>query len=182
MTKPKTMKSIFTLFIFLFLITAANAQTVLRLEKIQIPECGCSVYVPKNSPAFEMSYSEDSSKVFTSESTTDDNYIFGTIVVKFKTPLGNDKATNEEMLIAYMDFLKSSFGITSSAGYGKGHTLEKYPDAIGAIDYWEDADKNQYKVKGWIDGNVLIFKFVMGTEEYHTYNVQEMFLDGVRFE
>lgn len=176
------MKNLFLL-IFAFATSVTYSQnSVLRLEKMSIPECDCSVYMPKGSVPFEKSYSEDSSLVFTNEYVTEDNFVFGAITVKFKQNLGDDKAVYEEMLIAYLDYLKAQFEVTAAAGYGKGHTLENNPDAIGIIDFWQIGETGEIAVKGWIDGGNLAILYIFGISEYPVYNIQQMFLDGFRFE
>ncbi len=174
------------LFFFFFILILSNVKSqstsIPRLEKMSIPECGCSVYMPKGTTPFNKSFSSDSSLVFTAEYITEDNFSFSAITVKFKESLGNDKTTNEDMLELYMDYIKSQLSITSSAGYGKGHTMEKYPDAIGIIDYWENSAGFQFAVKGWIDGENLAIFYIAGTKEYPHFNLQQMYLDGFRFE
>jgi hypothetical protein len=85
------------------------------------------------------------------------------------------------MITSYLDFLQGQFGITGAAGYGKGHTMETAPNAIGVIDYWEDAEGLQYAVKSWCDGDFLSVMILYGAGEYPIFNAQEMFLNGFRF-
>lgn len=172
------------LLIFILILSNVKSQTtsIPRLEKISILECNCSVYMPKGTSMFNKAYSEDSSMVFTAEYITEDNFSFSAIAVKFKVSLGKDKSTNEEMLVMYMDYIKSQLKITESAGYGKGHSMEKYPDAIGVLDYWWDESGHQFVVKGWIDGEKLAILYIAGTTEYPVFNLQQMYLDGFRFD
>src|SRR5688572_25328214 len=173
------------LFLILVLVLSdvkSQTSSIPRLEKISIPDCGCSVYMPKGTAPFSKEYSKDSSLVFTADYVTEDDFSFSAIAVKFKESLGKDKATNEEMLIMYMDFIKSQLTITGSAGYGKGHTMEKYPDAVGIIDYWEDAAGYQFAVKGWIDGEKLAILYIAGKSEYPYFNLQQMFFGGFGFD
>lgn len=175
-------KLIFLVFVLILSNVKSQTSSIPRLEKVSIPECGCSVYMPKGTSMFNKAFSEDSSLVFTAEYITEDNFSFSAITVKFKESLGKDKTTNEEMLMMYMDYIKSQLKITASAGYGKGHTMEKYPDALGIIDYWEDSSGYQFAVKGWIDGEKLAILYIAGTTEYPVFNLQQMYLDGFRFE
>ncbi len=182
------MNAFYPVVIFLSLAAYAQAQQpgVLQFEKVSIPECGCSVYLPKGTLPFEISLSQDSSQVFIAEyetaDTLGDNYVFSVIAVRFKDETGADRATNEDLLIAYMEFIKEQLEIVSSAGYGRGHTLEGFPDATGIIDFWSDAEGYEYKVKGWIDGKKLGLLLLGGSSEYPYYNAQEVFLNGFRFE
>ena len=88
---------------------------------------------------------------------------------------------NEDLTMPYPDFLQEQFAVIASAGYGKGHTLESTPAAIGVIDYWENVDGLQYAVKAWCDGDYLAVLLLCGPQEYPVFSVQEMFLNGFRF-
>ncbi len=176
-------KRLISLFCLLFLSTLIFAQEsqkhpVPRMKKVQIAETGCAVYIPSET-TFNLSKSEDGSEVYTGE-VEFDGFNFAVICVKFAEPI-IEKDGRVDVLTSYMDFLQGQFGIENSAGYGKGHTLESNPDAVGVIDYWQDADAVDYAVKGWIDGKYLAVLLLYGEGEYHYFNVQEMFLNGFRF-
>lgn len=162
------------------LVTLAWSQAVPRFAKYDVAETGCKVYLPADPGDFEMTMSEDKSEVYTAEVTHND-YNFAVIVVKLSEPLEDDNAVKEDLLTSYLDFLQEQFSVTGSAGYGKGHTLDSAPKAIGVIDYWEDAEGLQYAIKGWCDGNYLAVLMLYGADEYPIFNVQEMFLNGFRF-
>lgn len=165
---------------------SAEKEPIPRLEKREILKSGTSAYFPKiASSDFDSSYDEnlsfspDSAKVYIA-SCLYGNYDFSVILVQFN---GNPVSTPEEketLLISYMDFLKESFEIIGSAGYGKGHTLTDYPTAIGVIDYWTDGEEN-IAVKGWIVENQLAIMMLSGVEEYPYFTAQELFLNGIRF-
>jgi hypothetical protein len=173
---------LFLLSILILIPGKSQTDNIPRLEKMSIPECNCSVYMPKGTLPFSKAYSEDSSLVFTSDYITEDNFSFVAITVKFKQSMGTDKVANEQLLCGYMDYIKSQLAITASAGYGKGHTLEKYPDALGVLDYCSDEEGFQYAMKGWINENNLAILYIVGTKDYPHFNLQQMFLDGFRFE
>lgn len=160
----------------------AQADKAPRLEKTAIGSSGCSAYLPVKMPEFELTYSEDNAEVYTA-SMDIDSFTFGCIAVKFAEPFtDSDPDDMEELLMSYMDYLKEAFEITGSAGYGRGHTLEAYPDARGVLDYWEDAQHTQYKVMGWVNQNNLGFLYVSGPKDYPFANLQDMYLNGWRFE
>ncbi len=167
------------LLLIVSLSVTAHAQ-VPRFEKHQVGTTGVSLYCP-TTPEFELSYSEDSSAVYTTDMEVD-SFNFSAIVVEFSSEMGEDKTANEELLITYLDFLQNQFEITGNAGYGKGHTLEQYPDVVGVIDYWEDADNTQYSITGWINSKYLVVLLIYGPETYPNYTVTELYFNGVRFE
>lgn len=157
---------------------ATNAQ-VPRFTKYPIGDSGAAAYFPAE-PNFDISYSEDSSRVFTADVEVD-SFLFSIIAVEFKENLGDDIAVNETLLIAYLDYLQSAFEIVGAAGYGKGHTSEHNPKATGIIDYWKDTEGNSYQVKGWVDGGYLAVMIISGPGDYPIFNVSQMYLNGFRF-
>jgi hypothetical protein len=174
-------------FVFLIAIVYANmawaqsAPKVPRLMKTAISNSGCFAYLPKGIAdiAFEISYSPDSAKVYTGE-VIDGNHHFAIIVVKMTQKL-TSLEEKENLMTGYLDHLRNSFEVIQSAGYGKGHRLESAPNAIGMIDYWEDKDHNKWAIKGWTDNNIIAVLMLYGPETYPIFNIQQMFLDGFRF-
>ena len=159
-------------------IISANSQNI---KKIQIKdsnnESGCSVYSFCDLK-FQTSYSEDSSLLFTGECTVD-SLNNGVICVKLRDAIStlNDA---EALLINYLDFLKTSFSITKSAGYGKGHQLRNNEKTRGVIDYWEDGEHNNWKVKAWTDGRYIAVLIVIAANEIPEAKAN-VFHDGFAF-
>ncbi|MBK7761791.1 MAG: hypothetical protein IPI46_00270 [Bacteroidetes bacterium] len=153
-----------------------------RLSKTAISTSGCFAYLPddKTEKQFETSYSDDSSLVFTGDFESGD-YHFSVIVVKLKDQVLTSNEDKEGMMMAYLDFLKTAFEISNAAGYGKGHTMNENPKALGIIDYWEDKEKAKWAIKAWADENTMAVMMLYGPAEYPNFNIQNMFLNGFRF-
>lgn len=132
-------------FCFLF----SHAQTI---KKVPISNSGCSVYTYCTFQ-FEKEYSPDSSIVYADECVKDD-MTYGVICVQL-LQAATDIADAEETLVNYLNYLKSSFGIVKSAGYGRGHRLNNNENTRGILDYWEDAEKKNWKIKAWTDGKFI---------------------------
>lgn len=168
---------------FVFIITIAffgfaiHAQTP-RLSKYDIGTTGCKIYLPSE-PGFELSYSEDSSEVWTAEVESGSS-TYAVICVRFNEGVGTDERELLDLLESYLDFLQSQFGITGTAGYGEGHRLSDYDDVYGVIDFWEDADALQYSVMGWINSDYLAVMMIYGSQEAD-YNAYNLFFQGMRF-
>lgn len=165
-----------------FVMFSQEKEPMPRLSKTVIGNSGCSAYLPEGFPEFEVSLSEDSSFVYVSEMEVG-SFLFGCITVKLAEPF-NETASGddyENLLISYMGYLETAFNITSTAGVGRGHTLESTPGARGVIDYWEDESGNQFAVKGWANPNNLAVLYIVGAEEYPYFSLQQMYLDGFRF-
>lgn len=171
-------KKILFILSFLLLISFLSySQTVPRFKKTEIMNSGCFAYFPETPANFELSKSEDSSFVYTA-SVEFDNYTYGIIAVKFKTPFNGSISEHEDLLISYMDYLKTVFNVINALGYGKGHTSSFNLNASGIIDTWEDASKNTISIKGWIDDNFIGFMYLKGKEEYPNINIKNIFLNG----
>ncbi|MEO7923115.1 MAG: hypothetical protein ABIR30_05505 [Chitinophagaceae bacterium] len=142
------MKPLFA-FVFTLLTCCVFAQS---FKKIPVGNSGCSIYTYCDIK-FTVEKSTDSSLVYTGECINDE-VSYGIICVKLLTPV-TDLTMAEDLLIAYLDYLKESFGITKAAGYGKGHQLNDNERTRGILDYWVDNDKDSWKVIAWTDGKFI---------------------------
>lgn len=146
------------------------------LKKVPISGSGCSIYTFCEFK-FEQEYSQDSSEVYTSECKKDE-VTYGVICVKLKDA-ADDIERAEESMINYLDYLKTSFGITKSTGYGRGHRLNNNEKTRGVIDYWEDAEKNNWKIKAWTDGKFIAVLYGYSLKELPEQKLN-VFLDSFR--
>lgn len=168
------MKRLGCLLILTLVVSFSPAQS---LKKVPVSNSGCSVYTYCGFN-FETEYSQDSSLVYVSECVKDE-VSYGIICVKLLQPAGDlDKA--EEMLIDYLNYLKTSFSISKAVGYGRGNRLNKNENTRGVIDYWEDNEKNNWKVKAWTDGKFLAVLYGYSAKELPEAKLN-VFLDSFRF-
>jgi hypothetical protein len=168
------MKRYSLLFAFSLCFLFSHAQV---LKKVPISNSGCSLYTYCDF-RFETEYSEDSSLVYVSECEKDDvNY--GVICIKLLTP-ANDLDRAEASLISYLDYLKNSFKILKAAGYGKGHRLSNNEQTRGVLDYWEDSEKNKWKIKAWTNGKFIGVLYGYSLKELPESKLN-VFLDSFRF-
>jgi hypothetical protein len=164
--------SLLLAFSFCFLFSRAQS-----FKKVAISNSGCSLYTFCELK-IDVDYSEDSSQVYVGECAKD-GVDYGVICVKLIHPM-DDLDAAEESMISYLDYLKTSFKILKAAGYGRGHRLGKEENTRGVIDYWEDADKNNWKIKGWADGKYIGILYAYSPKELNETKVN-FFLDGFRF-
>ncbi len=166
---------ILLLLIFFF---SADAQ---MLKKISIRdgnnESGCFVYGYCDFK-FQTSYSEDSSLLYTGECSPD-SVSYGLICIKLREPLP-DLDASEEIVIKYLDFLKTNFSITKAAGYGKGHTLRNNENTRGVIDYWEDDKQNNWKVKAWTNNKYIVVLYAYSAKTLPDTKI-DVYLNGLVF-
>lgn len=159
-----------------FVLAYSLSASAQGMKKIPVGNSGCSLYTYCDL-RFDASKSPDSSQVFAGECTKEE-ITYGMICVQLANP-SEDLVMAEDLLVAYLDFLKGSFGITKFAGYGKGHILNNNKNTRGIIDYWEDKEKHNWKVKGWTDGKFIgvLYAFSLKALPEQKVNV---FLDGFR--
>ena len=167
------MLRLFSLLAGLLIMLTTSAQS---LKKYPVGNSGCNAYTYCEIK-YELSKSADSSTIYSGECTKEDvNY--GIICVKLLNPI-TELPLAEDMMIAYADYLKTSFEITKSMGYGRGHLLNNKENTRGIIDYWEDGEKNKWKIKAWTDGKFIGFLYVYSKKELPEPKVNA-FLDSFR--
>jgi hypothetical protein len=166
------MKNYLVVFLLLSFYSKSSAQSI---KKYEIGSTGYFAYFYCDPGPFEERYSEDSSIVYTAQCMSD-SITYGVICVKLTRPI-SDLSAAENLLVSYLDYLKKAFNISSFAGYGKGHRLRGREDTKGIIDYWKDEAKNNWKIKGWTDGNVISVLFASGRNALPETKVN-VFLDG----
>jgi len=163
--------------IFPLILLLTNWCSGQNIKKYPISNSGCSLYMYCVPPRFDVDKSEDSSLVYTSECDKD-RITYGVICVKLIDPT-DDLSQAEELVIAYLNYLKLNFEIKKAVGYGKGHRLNNNENTRGVIDYWEDKEKNNWKVKAWTDGKIIGVLYAHSLQELPEIKV-DVFLNGFR--
>lgn len=168
------MRFLIPFFIFLAAFSSLRAQV---FKKYPIGQSGCSAYFYCDPGTFSLEKSPDSSDVYTGECANGDTH-YGLICVKFKTKI-DDMQEAENMLMSYLDYLKQNLNITKAVGYGKGHRLKNREDTRGILDYWEDKDKANWKVKAWTDGKFIGVMYAYSNNELNETKIN-LFLEGLK--
>lgn len=151
-----------------------------RFTKQAIATTGCYAYLPEGVNWAEQTKSPDSSDIFQCSRTYEGGYELGLIFVHFSAPFNTlTQPELEDLLISYSDYLKGSFNIKSAVGYGRGHRLAADTTVIGVIDYWEDKDKKQMSVQGWINPEYLAFYYILGPDN-QADKFRSIFFNGLR--
>lgn len=167
------MKKCVLLLAFSFCFLFSYGQVI---KKVAISNSGCSVYTYCTFE-FEKEYSPDSSVVYADECVKDD-LTYGVICVKLMQSTDNPEVA-EETMINYLNYLKTSFGIVKSTGYGRGHRLNNNENTRGVLDYWEDAEKKNWKIKAWTDGKFIGVLYGYSAKELPEQKLN-LFLEGFR--
>jgi hypothetical protein len=103
-------------------------------RKYPVGESGCHAHFFGDPGQAELTYSLDSSGVYTLESSDEEGSVYSLILIDLLEPL--EESDVEMMLTSYLDFLKGQFNVTSASGYGKGHALPTHRNLEGITDLW----------------------------------------------
>ncbi len=149
-----------------------------KLKKYPVGASGCSAYFMCDPGQFNIDRSPDSSAIYTAE-CKDGDITYGIICVQLKQEAATlDEA--EEMLIAYLDYLKPNLNIVNATGYGKGHKLRNKENTKGVIDFWKDKSGDEWKVKAWTNKQYIAVLYVAGKKEVPVSKAN-VYLDGFLF-
>ena len=176
------MKSLLACILLLTGLFSLAQETVKpSFRKYPVESTGCFLYLLSPPGEWTIEKSEDGSNVYT-HSQEVGNFSYEIIAVKFAVPLsGVPRDEQEALLISYLDFLKSQFGVTETIGYGKGQLLPGDETAIGVLDFWKGSNGSQTKLKGWINENYLAVLLVSGNSDPSDNAYTDLYLNGFRF-
>jgi hypothetical protein len=168
--------SIFLWLWFGLLAFSTNAQN--SLTSYLVGNSGCSVSFYSAPGPVNVSFSPDSSKVYTIESTDPDGITLSLIAVRLSQNLEGD--TIDEVLVSYLDFLKAQLEITHSEGYSTGYVLPSHASAHCRRDSWSD-DKSRIAVMGCSNGEFIAVLLVFGNTWKDISGKKEGFFNSFRF-
>jgi len=166
------------IFLFLLLSNCILYSPGQALKKYAVANTGCSIYMYCDPGTFEYTLSTDSSKVYSAE-CENDSTTYGIICIKLFVPIIELEAA-EEVMISYLDYLKSEFEIATAVGVGKGHRLNNNEKTRGVIDYWMGLDGYEWKVKAWTDGKFISVLYAV-RENNMSETKADLFFNGLRF-
>jgi hypothetical protein len=159
----------------------AQDQAERELIKKSISNSGCSANLPGNMTEFEVTYSEDSSLVYSAEAEQGP-YVYGCIAVKFSEAFEDDDSDElDKLLSSYLNYLEKSFDITSAKGQDNTPRLQGYPGSRGIMDNWEDAEGRHYAVMGWINQTNLAVLYIIKNGDYPPTGLSQAYFNGFMF-
>jgi hypothetical protein len=172
---------LFLLSILFLAAAAVSAQdAALSFRKYPITTTGCAVYLPAEPGEWKIEKSVDGLDVIT-QSVEAGGFNFDVIEVEFGETMSSMTTEDcENLLTAYMDYLKESMKVAGAAGYGRGHRLPDHPDAAGVLDFWQWDDGTKAAVKGWVSRQHLAVLMVSGMSDPSGFPFTELFLNGFR--
>jgi hypothetical protein len=152
-----------------------------RFQRTNIGDSELSAYLPVGFPAFDLQKSPDGSSVYTADMTSG-GFHYAVVAVRFvKEAVAPTPEAAEDMVVHYLDFLKTQFNITGAVGYGRGRTMASDANVHGVLDYWTDKDGAKWTVEAWTNQTSLIVMLIYGDQEYPSVSAAQMYLEGARF-
>jgi hypothetical protein len=148
------------------------------LKKYPIGNTACSAYFYCNPGTANVSYSEDSSAVYQLQCDTA-QLRYGLVCVALKEAI-TELVVAQDLMISYMDYLKTTFNIKQAAGYGKNNSKASDPKLIGVVDFWKDDQQRDWQVRGWTDGHYIAVLYAAGAAATVNENTSKIsvFLNG----
>ncbi len=162
----------------LFLIaTLAIRISSKSLKKRTIGDTGCSVMLDTNAA---VTYSEsDNGEHFYMSTFNSGAVTYGFVLLDLKNKITN-LSEAEYLLGDLMLDLKKASDIQHSYGLDRGIKHPISQSVSGIIDYWQDKEGIDWKIKGWTDGNCMAVMYVKNINNT-SVKKQEFFLDCIRF-
>lgn len=170
--KIRTMENL----IFLLATSFAIRLNFPRTKNYLIGNTGCSALLLPDADGLDKTTTTSGDDLYFHEST-EGEVTFGMICVQLKNEYELDEAG--EMLANYMDKLRGPFFILHHTGQ------QPCPDwncetSLTMVDYWQDADGRDWKIKGYTDGRTLAVLYVKNIAETEVKK-QDLFLDSFHF-
>lgn len=162
------------LFLATSLVIRFSSSRVMKLKPIG--ETGCSALLSSNNK-LESTLTGTGDELYLHE-FKDGGVTYGMICVKMKEDFILAEA--EEMLGSYIDKLKGPFHILHNTGMCNDADWNSETSKT-VVDYWQDSQKKDWKVKGYTDGKSLAVLYVKNIGVVDVKK-QDLFLDSFHFD
>jgi hypothetical protein len=162
--------------LILFLATSFlfRLSTSQKVKNQIIGSTGCSALLA--SEELDVSRAESGDKLYFHE-FKEKKVSYGMICVEMNEEYSLDEAS--EMLTAYIEKLRGPLyilhntGIQEDADWNSNHSRT-------IVDYWQDCEKKDWKVKGYTNGKILAVLYVKNISHVEV-SKQDFFLDSFHF-
>lgn len=157
----------------IFLLTASLVlyKSSKKPKRTFIGDTNCSVLFSPDA-TFDFSRSEEGDQLYFAEHT-DKAITYGVLCAHIHSRLPLDEAG--DVMTTYLNRLRKPF----NAPYNTGVNLceNRVSDCVTMVDYWQDEDNLDWKVKGYTDGQTIAVLYVKNINET-TVEKQDEFLDS----
>lgn len=162
----------------IFLLTASLAlyKTPKKSETVLIADSGCSVELTSQKLSFETTETEEGDRLHYAEHW-DRNVTYGILCAQLAEEIGLDEA--KEVMINYINRLRGPFYAVHHIGAEVCDPKDETA-VVSLIDYWQDCDGLDWKVKGYTNGSIIAVLYVKNINEL-VVEKQDHFLDSFSF-
>jgi hypothetical protein len=166
-----TMENLFILIATSFVLRLSTSR---KFKNLFIGETGCSALM--FSSHFKKSLTP-SGDVFYFNEFSEKEVTYGIICIELKQEY--ELRLTSEMLASYINKLRAPYFILHNTGLTQA-TDWNHVSSIAMVDYWQDGEKQDWKVKGYANGNTLAILYVKNIGHVEVKK-QDLFLDGFHF-
>jgi hypothetical protein len=146
-----------------------------KLKNFFIGNTGCSALLLSSSD-FQSTQTASGDELYFSE-FNEKEVSYGIICIHLKDDCDLDEAS--EMLHTYMEKLMAPFYILHNTGIQKDVDWNSV-STKSLVDYWQDSDSRDWKVKGYTDGRFMAVLYVKNISMVEVRK-QDLFLDSFHF-
>lgn len=140
----------------------------------------CSLYLPAEAADFKCTATRAGDAMHFGEAMDACGVTYGVITISLSAPIPGGVSA-QTLLSNFMSALHPSFGIVHVLGEEGDLPHASCLQTKGIVDYWQDSDGIDWKVKGWSNGGQVAVLYVrnINTAEACTADI---FLDSIRFQ
>jgi hypothetical protein len=162
----------------IFLLTASLAlyKSPKKSDTVLIADSGCSVQLTSGRISFETTETEEGDRLHYAEHW-DRNVTYGILCATLSEDIGVDEA--QDVMINYINRLRGPFYAVHNIGPDLSGQKDA-PEVISLVDYWQDGDGLDWKVKGYTNGSIIAVLYVRNINEVPVEK-QDQFLDSFSF-
>jgi hypothetical protein len=161
-----------------FLLTASLVlyQSSKKPRRMFIGDTNCSVVFSPEAE-FDFTTSKDGDQMYFAEHT-EKNIAYGVLCAQVNSPLPVEEA--QAVMVSFLNRLQKPFNALYSTGVDLCQSWSLEKDQIKMVDYWQDEDGLDWKVKGYTDGRIIAVLYVKNINEI-SVEKQDKFLDSFCF-
>jgi hypothetical protein len=163
--------------IFLLMTSfAVRLSPAKKLKNYKIGDTGCTALLFPGNHGFDRTTTTTGDLMYFHESRKDDA-TYGIICIQLLEKYGKEEASH--MLSSYIGKLKEPFSILHQTGIQDDMDWNT-DDSITFVDYWQDQDQKDWKVKGYTNGEVMAILYVQNISHVAASQLDH-FLDSFHF-
>jgi hypothetical protein len=159
----------------IFLLTASLVlyKSAKKPKKIRIGDTNCSVLFSPDA-VFDYTRSDDGDELYFAE-YTEKEVSYGVLCARISSKVPLDEA--RDIMDSYLTRLHKPFHALYNTGIDLCQPFSPETDCIQMVDYWQDEDEMDWKVKGYTDGQIIAVLYVKNINQ-STVEQQDLFLDS----